>query len=275
MEGHHLSIRPSGEFLLSELEYLRELEQDFGPLPTATQSLGTFNITVADRHHTVSATQSLGASDCGPAAPSLSFPSFATTLPPQSVASPPDIPPAAPTAATAATAHIPPEQEEQILKEWEKLQQIRQAAARAAEIARVQATEVARLEAAIATAAAQNPTNPNPNPTNHIGGTANTSNEPINGGLNSQLNPGYVEERIVTWPPNTRCVPPNYDLASHNAPVLQARAQRVAELGGYYFKGPLAAGARDEEEAVAAAAEKVGGYENLAKVLRDRIKQQQ
>ncbi|KAG7667996.1 hypothetical protein Ndes2526B_g01582 [Nannochloris sp. 'desiccata'] len=220
MEGHRLSIRPSAELILSELEYLREFEGDITQPQSATQS------------------------DCGQAAPSLSFPSFAPS-------------PSAPASPTATA--ISQEQEEQTLHEWDKLQKIRGAAVKAAQIARHQAEEVARLTAAIAAEEGNK--------------TAFTATR----GPLDQPEQGYVAERTILWPPDSSCVPADYNLTSHNAPVLHARAQRVEELGTYYFTtaSTTTQSGRDDADTIREAAEKVGGYQNLAKKIRERIKKPQ
>jgi hypothetical protein len=225
MDEHKLSMGPSGDFLFEELEYLREFEGDLiEPPPSATQSLGH--------------------SDCGRPAPSLSFPSFAPTPRPP--------------------AEAPSEYEETILREWEKLQKIRVAASRAAEIARSQADEVARLQSAL-TIEENNTTNT----TNPIDpSTKFTAN-----GTSEHPESMYMEERIVQWPPNAQSVPVTYNLAEHNAPVLRARAKRVEELGSYFVARTKAT--EDEEEAVKEAAKKVGDYQNLAKALRQQLSSQQ
>jgi hypothetical protein len=220
MEGHRLSIRPSGELLLSELEYLREFEEDLTQPQSATQS------------------------DSGQAAPSLSFPSFAPS------------PSATPTpAATAA----PREQEELILQEWEKLQEIRGAAFRAAQIAQSQAEEVVRLTAALAAE------------------EENKTDSTATGGNIRQPEHNYVEQRKITWPSDARCVPTDHNMTGQNAPVPLARAQQVEELGKYYFSAALmrTERGRDGEDAIKKAAEKVGGYQNLAKSIRERMEKQQ
>jgi len=173
-------------------------------------------------------------SDCGQAAPSCA--------------------PSPPAPAPPAAPDTPQDVEELILQEWKELQKIRGAAARAAQIARSQAEKVARL-----TAKEENKKK-----------TAFTTT----GGNLGQVEPDNVVERVITWPPDARCVPADYDIVSHNAPVLHARAQRIEELGNYYFSTALTTTQRGkgDEDAIKEVAEKVGGYQNLAKTIRERIK---
>jgi hypothetical protein len=222
MEG--IDTKPSGELILSELEYLRQFEGDLVESPSAAQSLGEL-------------------SDCGQAAP-LSFPSFA---PPPALSAPLPAPTLAP---------IPQEHEEEILLEWEHVQKIRVAAARAAEIARHHAEEVARLQTVVA---------------NREEKTRLEMNKTAAHGVEEVPEGECLEERIVTWPPGTSCVPPDYDVASHNQPVLHARAERVVELGSYFAEKRGLLAEKDAEQVVREAAEKAGGYQNLARSIREQI----